>query len=571
MKLAVPAAPLQLLRRIGIRYRLIGSFVLLSLLPLVMSGYISYTESSGAIEERARLFSTEVVKQVSKNIQLQMSRFEDETERMMLSDQVQGALAQYAGGGETAQSAAKATLTRALLEHYGAAEYVNQKYFLDKDNKIMDSQVFAQLGRGIVAFVERAPKLAGRPYWGTYTNSGGQNSIVLLRALYNKDNNALVGNLFLGVQPTHFSDIFDGVNLGNGTDILVLDVNNAKAIVGSPEAPLEDLALAGAVAAGLHDERGAGFVAYNSSRGGNYRAAYSRVPGTSWCVVSTIPLNKLTAEAKSVRDKIMLIGLLCFLLAIGVSLVIARSISHPLDQLVQSMRETESGNYAQRMRPEGRDELTVLAHKFNEMASRVDQNQAELESKVEERTRDLFDANNKLAALSMTDGLTGIANRRRLDDTLLSEIKRATRSKKPLALMMLDVDFFKNFNDHYGHLEGDACLQRIAQLLQSHSRRASDLAARYGGEEFVLVAADTDGPSAMALAENIRRSLAVLRLPHARSLVGFVTASIGVAVVVPHESMTPDTLVRMADQAMYRAKAGGRNQVVMAADETADA
>jgi diguanylate cyclase (GGDEF)-like protein len=571
MKLAVENLSLNLLRKTGIRHRLIGSFVLLSLLPLLVSGYISYVESSRAIEERARLFSTEVVKQVAKNIGLQMAKLETESEHMMLSEPVQSALAQYAGGSEMARSAAQEQLTRALLERYGSSEFVNQKYFLDKDKRIMDGQVFAQLGRGIVAFVEQAPRLHGQPYWGTYTNSGGQNSIVLLRALYNKDNNALVGHLFLGIRPSHFSDIFDDVDLGSGSDILVLDADSGKIVVKAQEAPgagsAVDHALAGAIRANLQGRRATGFVGYAGKTQGKTMAAYARIPGTSWCVVSTIPFNKLTAEASSVRDEIMLIGLLCFAMAIAAALMIARSISSPLDKLVQSMRETESGNYSNRMQPEGHDELTVLAQKFNEMASKVDLNNVQLEEKVDERTRDLFEANSKLAALSMTDGLTGIANRRRFDEVLLAEIKRALRSQSPLALMMLDVDFFKNYNDHYGHQDGDECLRRVARLLQSHSRRASDLAARYGGEEFVMIAADTDAASAMALAENIRRSLAVMRHPHARSPLGFLTVSIGVAVLVPNESLTPEDVVRMADKAMYRAKEGGRNRVVLAEDQ----
>ena len=105
---------------------------------------------------------------------------------------------------------------------------------------------------------------------------------------------------------------------------------------------------------------------------------------------------------------------------------------------------------------------------------------------------------------------------------------------------MLDVDFFKNYNDCYGHQEGDDCLRRVAGLLQSHARRASDLAARYGGEEFVLIAADTDADSALALAETIRAAFEALQLPHERSPLGCVTASIGVVSLVPDESSSAE-------------------------------
>lgn len=559
---------LRLLRKIEIRYRLTGSFVLLSLLPLSISGYISYVESSNAIQERMRVFSTEVVKQVSKNIQLQMARLEAESEPLVLSDRVQNALIRYDSGNEMEQTAARADLTRVLLERYGSFDFINQKYFLDKNNRIMDSQVFSQLGNGIVRAVERAPTMRGRPYWDAYDNSAGQRSMVMLRRIYNKADNRLVGTLFLGVRPMHFSAIFDDVNLGSGTDIFVLDSAEGKVIVNKPE---QAAAGGSAAAPGLLEQirqrmpRGesSGFVAFNGEGAASQLAAYSQIPGSTWFVVSTIPLDKLTTEAQSVRDKIILIGLLCFVISIALAVIISRSISSPLEKLVQSMRETESGNYGNRMRPEGADELTVLAQKFNEMARKVDHHNVQLEERVKERTRDLAEANSKLTALSMTDGLTGIANRRRFDEALLGEFNRAVRAQTPLALMMVDVDFFKSYNDFYGHPRGDTCLRRIASLLQSNSRRASDLVARYGGEEFIMVAADTDAGTALALAETICESLEALQLPHERSPLGCVTISIGIVALVPDEGQTAEILVHMADHAMYQAKIQGRNQVVL--------
>ena len=559
---------LRLLRKIEIRYRLTGSFVLLSLLPLSISGYISYVESSNAIQERMRVFSTEVVKQVSKNIQLQMARLEAESEPLVLSDRVQNALIRYDSGNEMEQTAARADLTRVLLERYGSFDFINQKYFLDKNNRIMDSQVFSQLGNGIVRAVERAPMMRGRPYWDAYDNSAGQRSMVMLRRIYNKADNRLVGTLFLGVRPMHFSAIFDDVNLGSGTDIFVLDSAEGKVIVNKPE---RAAAGGSAAAPGLLEQirqrmpRGesSGFVAFNGEGAASQLAAYSQIPGSSWFVVSTIPLDKLSTEAQSVRDKIILIGLLCFVISIALAVIISRSISSPLEKLVQSMRETESGNYGNRMRPEGADELTVLAQKFNEMACKVDHHNVQLEERVKERTRDLAEANSKLTALSMTDGLTGIANRRRFDEALLGEFNRAVRAQTPLALMMVDVDFFKSYNDFYGHPRGDTCLRRIASLLQSNSRRASDLVARYGGEEFIMVAADTDAGTALALAETICESLEALQLPHERAPLGCVTISIGIVALVPDEGQTAEILVQMADQAMYQAKIQGRNQVVL--------
>jgi len=188
-----------------------------------------------------------------------------------------------------------------------------------------------------------------------------------------------------------------------------------------------------------------------------------------------------------------------------------------------------------------------------------------LEDKVRERTQALEESNSKLGALSATDGLTGIANRRRFDEVLANEWLRAQRSHEPLALLMLDVDLFKAFNDRYGHQAGDDCLRRIAQVMHDNARRASDLVARYGGEEFVLIAPNVDAAHAMALAQAIREGVAALHEPNEPSPCGVVTASIGVAVLHPSGQMTPQTLLRAADQALYEAKAQGRDRVVLAA------
>ena len=187
----------------------------------------------------------------------------------------------------------------------------------------------------------------------------------------------------------------------------------------------------------------------------------------------------------------------------------------------------------------------------------------QLEDKVRERTQALEASNAQLSALSATDGLTGIANRRRFDEALASERSRATRSGQPLALVMLDVDFFKAYNDHYGHLAGDDCLRHIAQMLAGQLHRSSDLVARYGGEEFVLLAPVRDTADARRIAETARQALAALALPHAQSPWGTVTASLGVAVHVPAVGETAELLVQQADLALYQAKARGRNQTVL--------
>lgn len=188
-----------------------------------------------------------------------------------------------------------------------------------------------------------------------------------------------------------------------------------------------------------------------------------------------------------------------------------------------------------------------------------------LEARVAARTDELQLLNRKLEALSTTDGLTGIANRRRFDEVLKKEWSRAERQSQPLALAMIDVDWFKNYNDHYGHQSGDQCLSIVAEVLAANICRTGDLVARYGGEEFAFIAPSTDGVMALDMARKVCAALQSLALPHLMSGYGWVTVSIGVAAIVPQEGLAPDILLKAADEALYCAKEQGRNRAVLAA------
>jgi diguanylate cyclase (GGDEF)-like protein/PAS domain S-box-containing protein len=173
-------------------------------------------------------------------------------------------------------------------------------------------------------------------------------------------------------------------------------------------------------------------------------------------------------------------------------------------------------------------------------------------------------ANEELARLSTTDGLTGLANRRRFDEVLQAEWLKLRREKQYLSLVMADVDFFKRYNDTYGHQPGDLCLSGVAQAIRSQIRRPADVAARYGGEEFAAILPNTDPEGARHVAELIRGAVERLNLPHAASSAAdHVTISVGVASVVPRDGMLPDELIRHADEALYRAKKEGRNRTVL--------
>ena len=188
----------------------------------------------------------------------------------------------------------------------------------------------------------------------------------------------------------------------------------------------------------------------------------------------------------------------------------------------------------------------------------------EVEAIVAERTRTLKALNRTLQALSHTDGLTGVANRRLFDRALAREWARGQRAAQPLALVMIDLDAFKDFNDHCGHVAGDDCLKTLAATLAAAGRRAGELVARYGGEEFVVLLPSADTAAALQVAERLQRALRELKLPHPTLPGGTVTVSLGVASVLPTQDGTACELVRRADAAMYAAKQAGRDCIRVA-------
>lgn len=177
----------------------------------------------------------------------------------------------------------------------------------------------------------------------------------------------------------------------------------------------------------------------------------------------------------------------------------------------------------------------------------------------------LSELNKALEQMALIDGLTQIANRRHFDDTIAKEWKRLARDKKPLSLLLADIDFFKKYNDHYGHQTGDDCLRQVGKSLAGAALRPADLVARYGGEEFVVLLPESDLEGALCVGQRVVESIQKLGIEHAASSVApSVTISLGAATLIPDQNNSPQQLIELADQALYQSKEAGRNRVTAA-------
>jgi diguanylate cyclase (GGDEF)-like protein len=185
-----------------------------------------------------------------------------------------------------------------------------------------------------------------------------------------------------------------------------------------------------------------------------------------------------------------------------------------------------------------------------------------LELKIQELL-ELKKDNHKLEKLTINDGLTGISNRRHFDQYIETSWKSSSRSGKPLSLIMADIDYFKAYNDNYGHLAGDDCLTKVARTIEYTVKRPLDLAARYGGEEFAVILPETDKNDAMKVAEEIKKNILDLALAHEHSKAApFVTLSLGVATITASDENSVEELIDLSDKALYEAKSKGRNTII---------
>ena len=300
---------------------------------------------------------------------------------------------------------------------------------------------------------------------------------------------------------------------------------------------------------------------------GSEIAAVGRIPETPWVLAVHYPKSLMQPAILTNLAIVIAVGLLTLLVEIFIlRSILQRQVAEPLKRL---MRATERVGQSGVVVEEGelptrsRDEIGQLARDFASMAARVRAAHDALEQKVSLRTSELEQLNRTLLRVSMTDEMTGVANRRAFDQALEDGLARLDRDGGLLLLAMIDVDWFKRYNDRYGHPAGDACLRRVAEILTRNVRREHDFVARYGGEEFAVLAHVAERDDALAIGRALCAAVRESSIDHETSPFGYVTISVGMAVAAAEDFMAPEALLLRADRALYSAKDEGRHRVSM--------
>ncbi|MGJ8669341.1 MAG: diguanylate cyclase domain-containing protein [Oceanococcus sp.] len=293
-----------------------------------------------------------------------------------------------------------------------------------------------------------------------------------------------------------------------------------------------------------------------------------------WSMVFKIDVNDaLSAVTK--QEQLLRSAVLSALIAsLLVAVVLSRQITRPVTRLTEVAQNIAAGDFSQRCGAPGQDEFGLLAQSVNQMADKLVNANRQLESRVAEKTQDLLQANKSLSRLntqlqiiSHEDQLTGLPNRRAFDERLRLEWHHSQRDARPISLIMLDIDLFKQLNDSAGHAVGDECLARVGRVLRQVINRNTDMAARYGGEEFVVLLPGTYSAQALVIAQRLQAAMQDEAIPHAHSSVSnHITFSGGIGAITPKEEDSPSVFLALVDRALYAAKAAGRNQFVRTSD-----
>ena len=350
-------------------------------------------------------------------------------------------------------------------------------------------------------------------------------------------------------------------NLGGRPGISAVLVDSAGVVLAAPAdqasmigRPLDAVPLLSAVAEKvIGSAQPDGSLSFADGEGLKRIVHFVRIPGTQSRLVVSIDESNVTAAInREIRTAYLQLLFVCLFVLLGALVAAEKLIIRPIEMMVAMAKRFGEGDWSVRAaRNRLPAEFVPLARAFNAMAAQLI-----------ERERELVTTNERLTVIALIDMLSGLANRRGFQSRLDFEWMKAQQHGSELSLLMIDVDYFKLFNDSYGHPEGDVCLTRLGEILAGIAAETMGFAGRYGGEEFCLLVPNTDSKRAMEIGEMVRAAVLNLAMPHCTSHYQTVTVSVGVACARPNEKQQPGDLIEAADAALYAAKHRGRNAVV---------
>jgi len=528
-----------------IRRRILAFGVLATLIPSLVTGTISYAESHRALSEKTedqlRVASFQSAREVD-------AFFRDRLYDLRVfsnSYEVSENLERLSGSGAVPGNTAVRRVTEYLKSVKVRSADYEEMMVLDRQGRVVASSAARPGTVTLPSDWQREmgtdQQVVGEPYW-----DAGLNKAVVVLAVPVVRNDQALGAVSARVSLEAVATIMRRFTPGDSGEVALLTAPGQFIITSRVStAELMQSHLNEGASQTLAAQIG-NPVEFSHAQGGRMLGALQQVPRLDGVVVASLPVTEAFQQVNRLRNVtiIMVVGLLALVggLAYILSLVIVR----PLERLREGAAQVAAGDLDVKLPVMGGGEVSYLTEIFNDMVRRLRESRQELER------------------ISVTDGLTGLVNRRRLMEALTTEVERAARTGHPCTVLMVDVDHFKQFNDSYGHPAGDAVLTRVAAILRE-SIRTVDVAGRYGGEEFLLVLNDTTMAGGLEVADRIRNKLATEVFDGGR-----ITVSVGAA-QYPDGGRTAEALIMSADLALYQAKKEGRDRVVQATTEAGKA
>ena len=528
----------------SIKSRVVGLALLATLVPSLAMAWISYVQNRSAVTEKISEELQSVSTQTARELDLWFKE-------RVFDVQVFASSFQVAENVEGARRPAEAVRAVTRLNDYLAS--VGDR-FPDYDELMVVDGAGELLGSS----AERAGEIHLPPGWLDRVASGEVvvadeywdeqvgRPLMTVAVPINGADRTFLGAFVTNVSYRPVLTILLVFAPGDSGNLYVIGSDGSTIVsLRADERPVAERKLGSLTTALLYENEGSP-VRYTDRDGTEVVGTLKRVPRLDWAVVAEITEEEAYAQVVRLRD-------LTVLLVTGILLVVGFTafrlgllIVGPLDRLTRGAAEVAAGDFAVDL-PVGKGEAGYLTEVFNDMVARLREGRHQLEQ------------------LLVTDPLTGVSNRRHLMETLEKETRRSARSGRPFALLMVDVDQFKKFNDLYGHIVGDEALTAVAGVLRFVMREA-DHVARYGGEEFMVILPDTDVAGGVLAAERVREQLSehILSVGNGAAR---VTVSTGVA-EFPVDGSTPEELIASADAALYRAKRSGRDRVMQASRQT---